>query len=190
MILTAALQPYTSYWNKVGNGRSAVSSDWRVAVQCKYLQSPEPTKTTYNLRKPSHFPPDYKTLWFQIDMSMFQYLMSITAVYSPTGMRGGGRGRPGGCCRGGSTTGRRTARGSARWWRGRCCGPSWSCSARHSAGSHSPGPWWLPGGSHYILTPINCIHFTWPLTLYFSKEVIFVCGGNHTTKRTKWIKGF
>ena len=142
MILTAALQPCTSYWNKVGNGRSAVSV---LRLEGCYLFNANIFSHLNQLKpltKAITFPPDYKTLWLQIDMSVlvFLYLMSITAVYSPTGMRAGGRGRPGGCCRGGSTTGRRTARGSARWWRGRCCGPSWSRSARHSAGSHSPGP--------------------------------------------------
>ena len=166
----------------------SVFSDWRVAIQCKYLQSPEPTKTTYE----SHhiFPLIIKlcdsklicqcsSTWCQLQLCTHPQEWeqeaeagqedAVEAVAPP----GGGQ------------------RGAAHI--------DDEAAAVARAGHAQPvtllahtvlGQPWLPGGSHYILTPLNCIHFTWPLTLYFPKEAMVVCGGNHISKRTKWIKGF
>ena len=156
MILTAALQPCTFYWNKVGKGRSAVSVlCWRVVIQCKYLQSPEPTKTTYE----SHhiFPLiiklcDSKLIcqcsctWCQLQLCTHPQEWeeeaeagqedAVEAVAPP------GRGE----------------RGAAH--------VDDEAAAVARAGHAQPvtllahtvlGQQWLPGGSHYILTTFNCI---------------------------------
>ena len=146
----------SSYWNKVGNGGvQSVISDWRDAIQCKYLQSPELTKTTYE----SHyiFPLIIKfcdsklicqcsSTWCQLQLCTHPQEWeqeaeagqedAVEAVAPP----GGGQ------------------RGAAHI--------DDEAAAVARAGHAQPvtllahtvlGQPWLPGGSHYVLTTLNCI---------------------------------
>ena len=171
-------------------GVQSVFSDWRVPIQCKYLQSPEPTKTTYE----SHyiFPLIIKlcdsklicqcsSTWCQLQLCTHPQEWeqeaeagqedAVEAVAPP----GGGQ------------------RGAAH--------VDDEAAAVARAGHAQPvtllahtvlGQPWLPGGSHSLhINPLELyLDFTWPLTLHFSKEAMVVCGGNRTTKRTIWIKEF
>ena len=188
MILTAALQPCTSYWNKVGNGGvQSVFSDWRAAIQCKYLQSPEPTKTTYE----SHyiFPLiiklcdsklicQYSSTWCQWQLCTHPQEWeqeaeagqedAVEAVAPPGGGQRGAAhvdDQPAAVARAGHAQ------------------PVTLLA--HTVLGHDGYQ-----GAHITYWPPWIVSISpdpYPST---SKEALVVCGGNHTTKRTKWIKGF